>query len=330
MEKKTVGWLTPHGAQTGGNWVTNTVQEELNHKYEFINPDFNTERGGDLFKLFKEAVSFSTYDRNDVDLWIENPFTFSVKAPNTRQNSIVVCHHIHYPHPMNSGVHPIEIGRQIKNELFLRRASSAEQTIVVSDYWERFLKNQGVNNIKKIYNGLDISQFQFDSGEIQEVSERVNPEGKPLIHLGMPANLKGTKKAYQTLKCINGKLITTGRKDYNLPVEHFNLGYEEYLRLLAACDVVLAMSQFDEGWGLFVHEAMLAGTPVVGSGRGGMEQLLTGGNQIICQDFSNLEGCVKKALAQREELGQQAQEYAKQYTANRMVKQWDKTLQRQL
>ena len=44
--------------------------------------------------------------------------------------------------------------------------------------------------------------------------------------------------------------------------------------LLQAASVAVTMSKFNEGWCRTAHEAMLCKTPVVGSGMGGMGELL--------------------------------------------------------
>ena len=65
----------------------------------------------------------------------------------------------------------------------------------------------------------------------------------------------------------------------NIPVVNLSLNYKEYLCLLKASSVVVTMSKFKEGWCLTAHEAMLCKTPVIGSGKGGMRELLEGGNK---------------------------------------------------
>ena len=61
------------------------------------------------------------------------------------------------------------------------------------------------------------------------------------------------------------------------------LSFQEYLILLKASTVVLTMSLFKEGWCRVAHEALLLGTPVIGSGAGGMTEVLAQGGGIICE-----------------------------------------------
>ena len=56
---------------------------------------------------------------------------------------------------------------------------------------------------------------------------------------------------------------------------------------------------------------MLCGTPVIGSGRGGMKELLEGGSQIVCENFSDLPRYVESVL-QDQKLGEHGYQYAHQ------------------
>ena len=56
------------------------------------------------------------------------------------------------------------------------------------------------------------------------------------------------------------------------------------------------MSRFLEGWNRTAHEATILGTTVIGSGKGGMKELLEKSNQIICSEFENLKDTVVDVL----------------------------------
>ena len=75
--------------------------------------------------------------------------------------------------------------------------------------------------------------------------------------------------------------------------EYARQSFGDYLKLLKASWVVLTMSKFKEGWCRTAHEAMLLKTPVIGSGTGGMRELLENGKQIVCPEFDNLREKVK-------------------------------------
>ena len=52
-------------------------------------------------------------------------------------------------------------------------------------------------------------------------------------------------------------------------------------------------------WNRTAHEAMLVGTPVIGSGRAGMRELLEAGGQLICERFEDLRHALVRAEHQR-------------------------------
>ena len=73
------------------------------------------------------------------------------------------------------------------------------------------------------------------------------------------------------------------------------------------------------------HEAMLLKTPVVGSGMGGMKELLKGGKQIICTDFKELKNKVEYLLnnsEERKKIGEMGYNYAKNFTIDGFKKEW--------
>ena len=70
---------------------------------------------------------------------------------------------------------------------------------------------------------------------------------------------------------------------------------------------------------------MLCKTPVVGSGRGGMRELLEGGGQIICEDFCYLRENVEYLLNNpeiRERMGKEGYKFASKFTTDRFAKEW--------
>jgi len=152
-------------------------------------------------------------------------------------------------------------------------------------------------------------------------------EGSGLdLYLGNCQLGKGVVEAYRELKDRDAFLITSGEEKVNIPAMNLNLYYKEYLTLLKASSVVVAMSKFKEGWNRTGHEAMLCKTPVIGSGFGGMRELLEGGKQIICEDVSKLNDLVDVALENHKELGEKGYEFAKEFTVERFEKGWEKVL----
>ena len=127
---------------------------------------------------------------------------------------------------------------------------------------------------------------------------------------------KGVVEVYEQLKELDLNLVTSGEKRVSIPAINLTLDYRDYLRLLKASSIVVAMSKFKEGWNRTVHEAMLCMTPVIGSGTGGMKELLDGGQQIVCHSFSELKQCFEYALV-HPELGEKGYDFAKNFTVER-------------
>jgi glycosyltransferase involved in cell wall biosynthesis len=71
---------------------------------------------------------------------------------------------------------------------------------------------------------------------------------------------------------------------------------------------------------------MLVGTPVVGSGAGGMEELLLGGGQIICKDPQNIKECVTEALLKASSMIKTGKEYAQQFSKEQFEQEWQELI----
>lgn len=120
-------------------------------------------------------------------------------------------------------------------------------------------------------------------------------------------------------------MITSEENQIKIPVRNLEIDYKEYLRLLKASSIVIVMSKFKEGWCRTAHEAMLLKTPVIGSGKGGMKELLEGGKQIICENFDSLRERVEYLLnypGVREKMGEDGYNFAKDFTLERFKRDW--------
>ena len=137
--------------------------------------------------------------------------------------------------------------------------------------------------------------------------------------MGKGIKSKGADKCYELLKGLNLNYVTTGGLEFNIPVIDMQLSYSEYKLLLASSDVVLAMSEFNEGWNRVAHEASLCGTPVIGSGRGGMKELLEMANQTI-SDFEHLKENVVKCIGHRNPPTEKIKSLNLEYFKNAWIK----------
>jgi glycosyltransferase involved in cell wall biosynthesis len=212
-------------------------------------------------------------------------------------------------------------------KVFYHHLRRVDTIITISKYWQNHFLERGYPKVDLIYNGFDTDQFHFEAKEIGEFKKENRLESKPIVYLGNCQRIKGVVEAYEQLKHMEVYLVTSGRREVDLPTLNLDLNYREYLLLLKSSSVVITMSKFKEGWNRTAHEAMLCKTPVIGSGLGGMKELLEGGNQIICEDFNDLKGQVSFAL-DRPEMGEKGFEFAKQFTVEKFNDAWVRLIER--
>lgn len=206
--------------------------------------------------------------------------------------NILLIHHIDNSHsPFVSKIfqalnhYALEINKSLFNK-----------TIVVSTYWQTKLRSMGFSNVSVVYNSFDLSLFTVTDEEKQKFRDKYFSNQKPVVYLGNSLVKKGVIQAYEELKNLDVNFVTSGKTQTQLPCLNLNLSYKEYLTLLSVSDLVLTMSLFQEGWNRTAHEATLLGTTVIGSGKGGMKELLEKSNQIICEDFGGLKEAVVNEL----------------------------------
>jgi glycosyltransferase involved in cell wall biosynthesis len=282
-------------------------------------------RGNSRSKI-KRFFEFAKYIcRNSVirfkgDIIIHDAFS-TVFAPfDKNRKHIVILHHL----DVSSVNFPTFYHYFIQR--FFKKIFLADKVIVVSEYWENILKEAGYSKIIIIYNAFDLNLFRFKDEELSEFRKKYNfSEKKPIIYLGNAKLEKGFLDAYEVLKNIDATFVTTGKNHVHLPIVHKYLSYSDYLKLLKISSLVITMSKFNEGWCRTAHEAMLCGTPVIGSGKGGMKELLEKGSQIICEDFGKLNQVVTNLLSNREKLNQMAvkgKAYASTFTLEYFRKSW--------
>jgi len=307
----------------GGAVYESYVRNALKSKYEIKN--IYLSRGGHRLKIIK-ACQFGRYILKNAcmkfqgEIVIRDLFSTVFARFDRRRKNVVIIHHLDISLVKNKSLYKWIMRR------FFERVRLADIVVVVSEYWKNIWENSGCSNVHVIYNSFDLNSFNFNLLELSSLQEKlgINRE-KPLIYLGNARPEKGFIETYKVLKDIDAIFVVTGRHKINLPILQYYLSYSEYLKLLKISSLVITMSKFDEGWCRTAHEAMLCGTPVVGSGRGGMRELLERGGQIICKDFSQLKPVVIDLLNNREKLrimGGKGKEFAKNFTLDNFKKSW--------
>ena len=273
-----------------------------------------------LINLYRAAQQTSS----GFDLVIDTLDAALLRRGGTTRNCVIV-HHLDFSANRHARIYE-PLGPYI-----LRCLRSAEKVVAVSTFWKRYLEDRGIAGVELIYNPFPVDEFLFSGDEVETFKRRFELLGRPIIYLGNRAEGKGVEQAYGALRGIDAHFVATG-KDAR-PVGHLRTEYlqpREYRLLLKASTVAVTMSTFDEGWCRTAHEAMLCETPVVGSGRGGMGELLRDGDQVVCETFDELAPQVSSLLAdplRRHEIGQRGLAFARQFTVERFSLAWRQLIQ---
>jgi len=250
--------------------------------------------------------------RREAAVVVRDPFLTAfgpVAGPGAR---VSVLHHFDYDAERTS----------LRGRFYFRRLRAglraADVVVTVSEYWERELRAMGCRDVRVIRNSFDPSAFRFDEPGFRDLRARYAlPAGRPLVYIGNARREKGVADVAAALRDEPYTLVMTGPSGADVPdlpgVRHLDLPYTDYVRLLATSDAVVTMSRMVEGWCRTAHEAMLCGTPVIGSGTGGMRELLEGGGQLVLPDVRDLPGALRAVFGRRRELGAAGRAFAARF-----------------
>jgi len=297
----------------GGKVYEEMIKNVLAGNFEVENENFFSQKDF-LFKIFGASK------RKNIDLVVRN-FDASLFLNPKPVKNVVIVHHIDYSFAPTL----MKFVSFFFTPLILNNLRKVDAIVTVSKFWENYFKEKGYKNTFLIYNAFNLDDFEFSPEEIEEFKKKHNLTGKPIIYLGNCQKAKGVVESYQALKKLDAHLVTSGGRQVKTPARNLEIPHREYLKLLKASDIVLTMSKFKEGWCRVAHEAMLLKTPVIGSGKGGMRELLEGGKQIICEDFSLLRKKVEYLLNHlevREKMGQDGYSFARNFTIEKFEKNW--------
>lgn len=252
------------------------------------------------------------------DVHIFDPYVIAFGHPFCGKINMAIVHHLDIDLSKSSLLYSIFFS------IIRKRLRTLDCVVTVSRYWEKYLKASGCKNVRVIYNSFPTEDFSIDDDERKSFLLRYGiSKEKPLIYLGPALPGKGWQEAYETLKPGKYQLVVTGPDSPGIPdLLHLNLPYRDYLCLLSVSDVVVAMSTMLEGWNRVVHEAMLCRTPVIGSGKGGMGELLREGGQLIASDCNELPLLIHKTFADRHELGERGYSYVSRFDTAYFANAW--------
>ncbi|MEK7124201.1 MAG: glycosyltransferase family 4 protein [Patescibacteria group bacterium] len=322
-----VGWIEISSKKHGGFIYREEARQALSKEFDVELVSCEPKYLKDFKYLKMLEAFFNVFKlKGEKDIWIRDYFpALMMRTKKTKGINIVMVHHIDI-----EGLPKISIPIfRVLTKIFFHNLWNADAIITRAEIWRKHFSDLGYKNVYKIYGGSDLEKFKFSEQEISDFKKANNLLGKPVIYIGNRQKAKGVLETYEALKDLEVHLVTTGVKDVELPAPHFDLSYRDYLKLLTASSVVITMSTFKEGWCRTAHEAMLCRTPVIGSGLGGMKELLEGGNQIICTDFPNLKSEVDNLLnnpQKREDLGKKGYDFVKQFTLEKFGEDWRNTI----
>lgn len=312
-----IGLFRHTDAMFGGSVYEKMVARALSteHNVSWFDTRARFRRAGVRPQMFLSVLRKQLTSR--IDLWIRNDVAVAAMIKrDAEQRNVALCHHID----------PTEIGNRTigrgLHRLFIRNAKRCDCVIVVAQFWKDYLESQGVERVRVIHNGFDVPAFDVHKANVDRFKEEHGLLGKPIIYVGNCQESKGAREVLEVLRPLDAHFVSSGIKNTQLPVRHFRMPYREYILLLSAADVVITMSKFLEGWNRVAHEAMLCRTPVVGSGLGGMRELLDGGGQLTAKTVSDLPEKVAFALRHSASLGKRGHSFASQFTRERFAENW--------
>jgi glycosyltransferase involved in cell wall biosynthesis len=161
-----------------------------------------------------------------------------------------------------------------------------------------------------VYNGVPLSTYDF----VPSVDDDA-----PLVFLGRLARIKGVHRAVEVAQRSNRRLLIAGNvpdneSDYFIQhvrphldgdqVRHVGpVNDDEKNKLLGRAAVLLMPIEWDEPFGIVMAEAMACGTPVIGTRRGSIPEVVKEGQTgFVCEDTQEMV----EAVGRIDELSREA------------------------
>jgi glycosyltransferase involved in cell wall biosynthesis len=311
-------------AASGGNTYDFQAAQALASRFDFEMDETAVKKPGEHALHYWMRMLRSPVPNGDVV--IKELYAVVFSKQNSYGKTVAMAHHI-----------DDELGKnKLKHRWFFKKLKKKlpvlDLVITVSEFWEEYLRKLGCKKVKIIYNSFDLNEFNITGDQVFQFKKKYGFDDRPVIYIGNAHRLKGANDTYNALKNSGYSLVMTGSKNHetDLPVKFLNLNRSEYLILLKASDVVITMSKVTEGWNRIAHEAMLSRTPVIGSGIGGMRELLEKGGQKIITDFAGLPLAVEDALQNKNKFGEQGYSFASRFDHKYFINEWVSTIQKLL
>lgn len=259
------------------------------------------------------------------DVCVMEPFPMIYGKRSSGVKSVAMIHHIDTTNTRMSVKH-----RWFFNQLE-KQLPAMDLVVTVSQHWASYLQNLGCSNVKVIYNSFNPSEYAVSAEEKIAFKEKYGFNDKqPIVYIGNASRQKGVYETYEALKDCNYQLVMTGAENRasDLPVKFLNLNRANYVTLLNTADIVVTMSKLLEGWNRIAHEALLCKTPVIGSGTGGMKELLEGGGQSIVVTPAQLPDMIELVLKNRIQTGISGFNFVSKFDQSYFEREWVQTIQK--
>ncbi|REJ84081.1 MAG: glycosyltransferase [Bacteroidetes bacterium] len=316
----TIGKLS--AGANGGNVYDVHAAEALRNSF-VVEMDFNTvmRTGENMFRYWMRMKRHAA----EADVIIREPYPIVFGNYKKGMKYVGMIHHIDDEIARSSFRHKWYF-RRLK-----RKLRSLDLVITVSEFWKSYLENIGCRNVEVIYNGFDLQEYNISVAMVEKFKSDYNiPADKKLIYAGNAVKQKGIYDVYDALKSEGYHLLMSGSRNQasDLPVQYLHLSRSEYIVMLHACDLVISLSRMTEGWNRIAHEALLCGTPVIGSGAGGMRELLEGAGQEIVVNPSYLADAVRTVLSNSKDYSSRGKEFALTFSRENFNRHWNETINR--
>lgn len=310
-------------AANGGNAYDYYAAKALTTDFNLMMDKASIMKPGDnLFNYWWRMKSHAPA----AELIIKEPYPVVFGAKNKTGKTLAMIHHIDDDLEKKSIKHKWFF-KQLKKKL-----PEMDLVVTVSDFWEKYLFQIGCSKVKVIYNSFDSKDYFVPDEEKEKFKVQYLFDERPIIYIGNAHRQKGVYEVWEALKDLNYQLVMTGSVNHaaDLPVKFLTLDNRAYITLLHASDAVITFSNMTEGWNRIAHEAMLCKTPVIGSGKGGMKELLTKGGQQIAADNTEIKTKLDNALTNKISFGEKGYEYVSRFDKNYFNREWNGTIHKLL
>jgi glycosyltransferase involved in cell wall biosynthesis len=189
-----------------------------------------------------------------------------------------------------------------------------------------------------IHNCVRMDQFTFRASV---------PSDAPLVFLGRIEPIKGTHLAIDIAKATNRKLIIAGNRSENAEIDRYfleriepqlsdQISYKgpvndiQKNKLLGEAAAFLMPIEWDEPFGIVMAEALACGTPVIGTARGALPEIVTNG--LTGQACSNVDEMIN-AVRNLDSFSREAcrksaeQSFSSEFIVDHYVQLYDKILE---